>query len=442
MYTDFCRRAARDESLSGYEAVNGAQNMLANRLSFHYDFQGPSMVMDTACSSSFVALHQARQDILAGIVDRAIVAGTSITSDPNINMTLKAYTMLSPTGTCHSFDDNADGYCRSEGIFVIVLESQRICRAGYATVLASSVNSDGFTEKGITFPSGVAQTRNMRNALQRANISPDSISYIEAHGTGTTAGDNQELQGMSALFYADGDENKFRNIPIGSVKSCMGHAEGASGMASLVKCLLMMEHRCFLPNQHFVSTSHKALLDGRFSVVTDAKPWTPGNVCISNYGFGGTNAFAVLGPGNVRFQTPESEVEGKGDQEQANDGGGLLFGNAPASTSSDVPLSNTPTAEWLHEQVMLGNDAAYRYRNGRRVTSTSKIAFVYGGQGSQWIGMGKQLYESSRAFRNTIDRLGGYLKEMDPTFDLGDLFQRGSEWMRKELTVIGVTAYV
>lgn len=428
MYTDFCRRAAREPHLTGYEAVNGAQNMLANRISFQYDFQGPSVVMDTACSSSFVALNQARQDILSGAVDRAIVCGSSITSDPNINATLKAYTMLSPTGTCYSFDDRANGYCRSEGIFVVVLESKRVCSSGYARVLATSVNSDGFTSKGITFPSGEAQTKNMRAALERNNVSVDSICYIEAHGTGTKAGDNQELQGMTSLFYGDAtDPSKYRNIPIGSVKSCMGHAEGASGLASLVKCLLMMEHKQFLPNQHFESTSHEALLDGRFRVVTEAESWSPGNVCISNYGFGGTNAFAVIGPGNITYENPVSECEEKGEVLTK-----LSFSNGGHAEAND---------NWLQDQVLLGNDSSYRFRNGKKVTPTAKVAFVFGGQGSQWPCMGQQLYTGSASFRATIDRLGQHLRELDSSFDLADLFLRGTEWMKKDLTVVGITAY-
>ena len=373
-------------------------------------------------------------------MDRAVVCGTSITSDPNINLTLKAYTMLSPTGTCHSFDDNADGYCRSEGVFVVVLESARVCRSGYATLLSTSVNSDGHTTKGITFPSGQAQVSNMRAAFRRAKISPDSIAYVEAHGTGTTAGDNQELQGMSALFYGDDHDPdtpegraEHRSIPIGSVKSCMGHAEGASGLASLVKCLLMMEHRQFLPNQHFESTSHAALLDGRFEVVTEASAWSPGNVCISNYGFGGTNAFAIVGPGNVRYEAPACETEGKGEHRDV-----MSFGN---DGHTATPEAGGPGADWLLDQVLLGNDSAYKYRNGKKVKSTDKVAFVYGGQGSQWLHMGQQLYAESSAFRGTIDRLGGFLRELDEDFDLADLFQRGTEWLRKELSVVGITAY-
>ncbi len=295
-FSDYLSRTAgNDVEKDGYELVNGAHAMAANKISFFYDLKGPSMVFDTACSSSLVALHQANQDLKAGLIDRAIVGGASLTLDPNKNKVFQAYSMLSPTGRCHSFDTRADGYCRAEGIAVVLLESPAVCTSGLAQVLGSSVNSDGFTAKGITFPSGRDQAANARAAFQAAQILPEAIGFVEAHGTGTVAGDSQELGGLTEVLYGPANADTStedaaqlpqkrsvqqtllpRHIPIGSVKSVMGHAEGASGLMSLIKVLLMYEHKQLLPNQLFdynpsdpASTNpHAAIKDGYFQVIS------------------------------------------------------------------------------------------------------------------------------------------------------------------------------
>jgi fatty acid synthase len=355
--------------------------------------------------------------------------------------------MLSPTGTCYTFDTRANGYCRSEGVVTVVIESSRVCQGGVCRVLGTSVNSDGFKDKGITFPSGRDQAANAAAAMAAGKVSPDSIAYVEAHGTGTVAGDKQELDGLSRLFYGDaatgpeaGDKSggassssPFRNIPIGSVKSAMGHAEGASGLMSVVKVLAMFEHKQLLPNQKFVETAHNPLLDGRFKVVTKLEPWKPGNVCISNYGFGGTNAFAVLAPGNATY---------------------LPLCSSPTTSTAVAPLkfSNSPTTSfegvdqaWLAQQVALGNDKQFKYRGGKKVGTKGghdKVCFVYGGQGSQWLCMGQKLMAESAEFKATIVRLTGFLKQLDPAVaDLVALFEEGDKWMDKEFTVLGIVAY-
>ena len=139
--TDFTDRALHDTSKVGYEIVNGARSMMANRISYFFDLKGPSLVIDTACSSSLVALDIARRDIFLGKINRAIVIGANLTLDPHKNACFNAFKMLSPDGTCHSFDDRANGYCRSEGIFAIVLESSSVCsQGGYAKLRGTAVN--------------------------------------------------------------------------------------------------------------------------------------------------------------------------------------------------------------------------------------------------------------------------------------------------------------
>ena len=177
-FSDFFAKTKYDDTATGYEIVNGAHAMAANKISYFYDFHGPSIVYDTACSSSLVALNQAVNDMRLGIIDRAIVGGISLTLDPTINTLFNAFHMLSPTGKCYSFDDKANGYCRSEGIVAIVLERDTVCETGICRVLGTSVNSDGHKAKGITFPSGAQQCDNAQKAFKNANITPNDICYI------------------------------------------------------------------------------------------------------------------------------------------------------------------------------------------------------------------------------------------------------------------------
>ena len=211
-FSDYLGQTSRDKTLTGYELVNGAHTMAANKISFFYDLRGPSIVYDTACSSSLVALNAAVRDLRAGTVDRAIVGGVSVTLDPAKNAVFNAFTMFSPDGCCYAFDERANGYCRSEGIATIILEREDVCTGGICRVLGTSVNSDGFKTKGITYPSGAQQHANAILALAQADVHPDSIGYIEAHGTDTTAGDAQELTGFTRVFYGTDSTTPPRQI--------------------------------------------------------------------------------------------------------------------------------------------------------------------------------------------------------------------------------------
>jgi len=452
-FSDYLNRATNDPNLTGYELVNGAHTMAANKISYHYDLRGPSLAVDTACSSSLVALEQAVADLQRGVIKRAIVGGLSLTLDPKKNATFNAFTMLSPDGRCYSFDERANGYCRAEGVAVVVLELGETCRqSGYAEVLGCGVNNDGWKSEGITYPSGERQAANALSVIERCSIDPNSIRFVEAHGTGTKGGDHQELQGLSKLFYgtevlatkqeadaAGAFKGSAREILLGSVKSCMGHAEGASGLMSLIKCLLMYEKKQLLPNLNFQTTSHQPLLDGRFKVCSQGGDWDCGNVCISNYGFGGTNAFCVLGPANVTFKMGLDQPPFKLDvcRNFANRG---EQGEASAASTA-----------FFQMQALLGNDKPYSFRNGAKVQSTSveSLCFVYGGQGSQWKQMGKGLLAENPDFRVTIERLDGYLqkhmaREQVPAqerVDLMALFEDGERWMDRDVTALGIVCY-
>jgi fatty acid synthase len=234
---------------TGYEVVNGAHSMAANRLSFFYDLKGPSLTLDTACSSSLVALERATRDLRCGLIDRAIVGGISLTLDPHKSASFHAFTMLSPTGRCYSFDTRADGYCRSDGVNVVIVERNRDEHACYAHIDGIGINSDGYTPLGITYPSGAMQAALMREVFRQPlnpSLTPEQVQYHEAHGTGTIVGDRQELLGLGEIYTTP--------MVIGSVKSNMGHCEGASGLMGLIKILLMYEDRQLYANFDFVDS--------------------------------------------------------------------------------------------------------------------------------------------------------------------------------------------
>ena len=178
--------------------------MFANRVSFCFDLKGPSMNIDTACSSSLVALHQAMQDLESGRIKRAIVGGVSIVMDPALSKSFHAYNMLSPTGRCRSFDSTADGYVRADCVGALLLESSSIVSSGHFEIAASGVNSDGWKAEGITYPSATQQIALYQSVLASHNIASTSIRYIEAHGTGTVAGDRQELTAIDTIFGSEG----------------------------------------------------------------------------------------------------------------------------------------------------------------------------------------------------------------------------------------------
>jgi len=238
------------EAITGYENSGCSLSMFANRLSFYYDFHGPSYTVDTACSSSIVALDAAISALNEGKCEYAVVGGSSMILNPSVSLGFSKLKMLSPTSRCKSFDQSGDGYARSEGVGVVILTKAALAKRVRARIHGSAVNSDGYTDKGITFPNGNAQQRLLTNLYQRCAINPAAVSYIEAHGTGTAAGDPQEVNAIEQALDV-GLRDSDSPLHIGSIKSNMGHAEGAAGMAGLIKVLLCMEHGMIPANLHY-----------------------------------------------------------------------------------------------------------------------------------------------------------------------------------------------
>ncbi|KAK2112409.1 hypothetical protein P7K49_012156 [Saguinus oedipus] len=320
------------ETLLGYSMVGCQRAMMANRLSFFFDFRGPSIALDTACSSSLLALHNAYEAIRSGVCPAAIVGGINVLLKPNTSVQFMRLGMLSPEGACKAFDEAGslphgpspsthpttqssswwgggqgglslgpevplrpgNGYCRSEAVVAVLLTKKSLARRVYATILNAGTNTDGCKEQGVTFPSGEVQEQLIRSLYQPAGVAPESLEYIEAHGTGTKVGDPQELNGIVQALCATRQEP----LLIGSTKSNMGHPEPASGLAALAKVLLSLEHGLWAPNLHFHNPNPEipALLDGRLQVVEQPLPVRGGNVGINSFGFGGSNVHVILKP--------------------------------------------------------------------------------------------------------------------------------------------------
>uniref|UniRef100_A0A8C2CHT2 Fatty acid synthase n=1 Tax=Cyprinus carpio TaxID=7962 RepID=A0A8C2CHT2_CYPCA len=282
------------EELLGYSMTGCQRAMFANRLSYFFDFNGPSTAIDTACSSSLLALENAFNAIRHGQCDAALVGGVNLLLKPNTSVQFMKLGMLSPEGACKSFDASGNGYCRSEAAVAVLLTKKSMAKRIYATVLNTGNNTDGYKEQGVTFPSGEMQQRLVRSLYQEANISPEQVEYIEAHGTGTKVGDPQEVNGIVSVFC----QSQRDPLLIGSTKSNMGHPEPASGLAALAKVVLSLEHGVWAPNIHFHDPNPDipALTDGRVRVVSEPIPVRGGIVGINSFGFGGSNVHIILRP--------------------------------------------------------------------------------------------------------------------------------------------------
>ncbi|KAK4877916.1 hypothetical protein RN001_010422 [Aquatica leii] len=282
--------------------IGSNRSMMAHFVSYHFGLQGPSHTVDTACSSSLYALEHGYRAIRLGKCDAALIGGVSLCLNPLASLQFNRLGVLSMDGSCKAFDEAANGYARSETVSVVLLQKAKDARRIYAQILHVKTNSDGYKEQGITFPSSQMQKELVEDAYHDCNLNPTTIDFLEAHATGTNVGDPEEMAAMDQVFCVD----RKRPLYIGSIKSYLGHAEGASGVCSLVKVVLGMENGVLLPNINFKTPrqSIKGIIDGRMIVVTDTMPWPKdgtGLVAVNSFGFGGSNAHAVL----KRFQKPK-----------------------------------------------------------------------------------------------------------------------------------------
>ena len=428
------------EGLSAIDAYRGTGNTLssaAGRLSYFLGLEGPSLVLDTACSSSLVAVQEACESLAAGQCDLALSGGVNLILTPDATINFTKARMLSPEGRCKTFDAAADGYVRAEGCGVVVLKRESDARRDGDRVLAVirgwAVNQNG-RSSGLTAPSGPAQARVIREAFARASIDPAAASYVEAHGTGTPLGDPIEVRAIAeALGHA---RDEARPVLLGSVKTNIGHLEGAAGVAGLLKVVLALQHGEIPPHLHFHRPSpHIPWSAIPVEIPTRLRPWPEGRrvAGVSSFGFNGTNAHVVLeaasaapearGPGTSarapawgRHVLTLSARSEPALAELAARYAAWLDADPQADLADVCSTANVGRAHMEHRAAMVVASreealpallALARGEPGggsRGQARRAKVGFLFTGQGAQYAGMARELYEAEPVFRGVIDR--------------------------------------
>ena len=419
---------------NAYFGTGTAPSVAAGRLSYSLGLEGPSLSVDTACSSSLVAVHLACQSLRNGESDLALAGGVSLLLAPEINVALSRARMLSPGGRCRTFDASADGYVRSEGCGLIVLKRLSSAVADGDRVLAvirgSAVNQDG-RSGGLTVPNGPSQQELIRDALRRAQVQPADVSYVEAHGTGTSLGDPIEAHALGAVFGRGRAADQ--PLVVGSVKTNLGHLEAAAGIAGLIKTVLALQHQEIPPHLHFSAPSpHIDWNAIHVQVPTAPTAWMSAArriAGVSSFGFSGTNAHIVVEeapvneratagadrPGHVlalSARTAPALGELAREYERV-----LGSGDAPFP---DVCFTANAGRSHFQQRAAVVAASASEAREALRALAEQKehaalvcgvapkaaagVAFLFSGQGAQYDGMGRELFETQPIFRAAIER--------------------------------------
>jgi len=437
------------ELLDAHFASGIAHSVASGRISYLLGLQGPSLTIDTACSSSLVAVHLACQALRAGECRMALAGGVNLILSPDLYIALSRSRMLAPDGRCKTFDAAADGFARAEGCGVVVLKRLKDAHADGDRILAvirgTAVNQDG-PSSGLTAPNGPAQEAVIREALGRAGLSPDDVGYIEAHGTGTQLGDPLEMTALGDVF----GNGRVREAPlwVGSVKTNFGHLEAAAGVTGLIKCVLAMQHGAIPPHLHFQNPSpHIAWDELPVQVPTRLTPWQGINgrrvAGVSAFGFSGTNAHVVLeDAGGEVAATDAAATQGTAALRvfilSARSEAALAALAARCATQC-APLADASldglcrgaatgrahhswrAALLVHSMQELREQLQALSRGERHAAvcvaqvtrkDPARVALLFTGQGSQYLGMARDLYANQPVFREHLDRCAAVLDPM------------------------------
>ncbi|XXX76156.1 acyltransferase domain-containing protein [Sorangium sp. So ce134] len=427
------------EEVEAYDITGNITSAAAGRISYTFGFQGPCVSLDTACSSSLVAIHLACQSLRNRESDLAVAGGVSLILSPTTMRILTATQALAPDSRCKTFDARANGYARGEGGGIVVLkrlsDAERDGDRIWALVRGSAVNQDG-RSTGITAPNVLSQQALLETALKSARVAASEIGYIETHGTGTSLGDPIEVEALKAVLgeaRADGSA-----CVLGALKTNIGHLEAAAGVAGLIKALLALRHELIPRNLHFQTLNPRIDLAGTpFMIPTEEVPWKAGPkprlAGVSSFGLSGTNAHVILEEApRPRPEQPGASAEGassyllplsaKSPEALAAIARAwqrwLTEGDGSGQRLHDIAY--TASARRSHHEHRLGVVGASREElaaalgvhargetragptQGRPWSAAPQVVFVFPGQGSQWVGMGRRLLEEEPVFREAL----------------------------------------
>ncbi|KAK5991540.1 Hybrid PKS-NRPS synthetase ucsA [Cladobotryum mycophilum] len=483
MTNDYFLIRSRDaETLSSHAATGLTNSILSNRISYFFDLHGPSLTLDTACSSSLVGLHLAVQGLRKGEATQAIVAGVNLLLDPIWFISESSLHMLSPEARSRMWDKSANGYARGEGCAAVVLKPLSLAiRDGdhiECIIRETGVNSDGLTD-GLTMPSPIAQAALIRQTYKNAGLDlvADRCQYFECHGTGTQAGDPVEAQAIRDAFFpvdAPGEETAANNpLYCGSIKTIIGHLEGCAGLAGLIKASLAIQHSAIPPNMHFNELSPKVEpFYTNLEIPKSLIPWPethgqPRRASVNSFGFGGTNAHAIL----ESYQSPPplptitEQIEQSSETVKTDLIGPFLFSGRTRSSllnsvmrllehiihNPELDLDAVSSAlqsrrttfsrrlaipavenrqqliDQLHEQAQLAHhtaiDSAFGIEglNEGDLDNAPRILGIFTGQGAQAAQMGRTLIMHCKLFRESIEKCQealASLPEAAPTWSL------------------------
>ncbi|HWU03810.1 MAG TPA: type I polyketide synthase, partial [Novosphingobium sp.] len=415
-------------------------SIVANRISYLFDLKGPSFVVDTACSSSLVAVDRAVADIRSGRVDMAIVGGVNMLLSPASFVGFSRAQMLSPTGACRPFSAQADGYVRSEGGVAFVLQRADMAAPGAirALIAGTAVNSDGRTS-GIALPALEGQRALLERAYAGLPLAPGDLAFVEAHGTGTAVGDPVEAMAIGQVL----GKGREAPLPIGSVKSNIGHLEPASGVAGMMKALISLEQRVYPRTLHLDALSpHIDFARLNLAPAIKAVPLPAGDIAcgVSSFGFGGTNAHVVLQSAPVvappaaaqrpvdalvlSTQCRESLAALAGayaarlakGENPAKLAQAAASGRALMRQRAVLPLGDGAAMARALSAVAQGGKPAQGdpvVAIGTALHGAASVCFVYNGNGSQWAGMGRAAYAANAAFRAAFDEAAAAFAALD-----------------------------
>ncbi|MFL5358353.1 SDR family NAD(P)-dependent oxidoreductase [Archangium sp.] len=436
------------EHIDAYYGTGNGHCFPPGRVSYTLGLQGPSLAVDTACSSSLVALHLASQSLRNGECHVALAGGANLVLDPSVTETLVRMQALSPNGRCSAFDARANGFVRGEGCGLVVLKRLSDAQAQGDRILAvirgSAVNQDGRSQ-GLTAPNMLAQQALLRQALANAKVDPSALGYVEAHGTGTPLGDPIEVEALVDVMGKPRPDGS--RCALGSVKTNFGHLEAAAGIAGLMKVVLALQHEAIPKHLNFSRLNPRIRLEGTpFFIPGELWPWkrsaTPRLAGVSAFGMSGTNAHIILeeapipAPPAYTLTRPTAHLLTlSARSEEALSALVRRYADHltdhPNLDAADVCFTaNTTRARMPHRLSVVGGSSQAlatglsAFASGRKTEqvvqgkaghSAPRVAFLFTGQGSQFPGMGRRLYETSAVFRDALERCAARLK---PKLDL------------------------